>query len=157
MKYEGRLSKPIVRKKLGLLAPEEAFELDYKRVVDEMFGKLPELFAAHAVPDGNWAALAIELAKEHVPGFRVVNPAGRKTEWEVTDKAELRVDVDAEIEQSGLSVIEAIKVTIRRPAWAAKTKPMKLDAIRKHYDAADPRWVRIVEDARRWESIQSDN
>lgn len=156
MKYTGRLSKTIARKRIGILAGEDAYTAEAKRVTDEMFSKLPDLFQAHGVEDGNWVALSLALAKSHVPGFKVVDPAGRRPEWDISHKAEFRLDVDTIIEKSGLpkpSVVEAIKLVCRLDAWAEKTKPMKLTALEKHYYSADMRWVQVARDARAYESI----
>jgi hypothetical protein len=72
MKYTGKLSKTIAQKRLGLLADDDAYLAEAKRTTDEMFAKIPDLFAAHGVPDGNWMWLALELAKSHVPGFKLL-------------------------------------------------------------------------------------
>ena len=124
-----------------------------------MFAKLPDLFKAHEVPKGNWMALALALAKAHVPGFKVVKRAGRKTEWNISDKAEFRLDVDGIVSESGdlLPVTEAIKLACRLDAWSSKTNPMTLAAVTKHYYNADLRFVEIVKKARAYESIVSTN
>jgi hypothetical protein len=153
LKYTGKLNKPIVRKRIGILANEDAYMAEAKRITDEMFAKLPDLFAAHGLQHGDWVALAMELAKAHVPGFQVNKPAGRKTEWDISHKAEFRLDVDAIVANSGLSVVEAIKLTIRSDAWAVKAAPMTIAALEQHYYKADMRWVQIVKDARAYESI----
>ena len=152
MKYTGTLKKPITRRRIGLLAFEDAYQAEYERVNDEMIAKLPDLFKTHDVPEGNWVALAIALAKTHVPGFKEVNPAGRKTEWDIADKAEFRLDVDIAVMNSGntLPVTEAIKLACRLDAWASKTKLMTLAAITKHYYTADLRFVEVGKDARAW-------
>ena len=83
MKYSGTLAKPIARKAKHLLLAEalrEENELISQPYKDRLT-KFPALFQAHSVPFGNWMGLALSLAIEHVPGFRIVNPAGRKTEW----------------------------------------------------------------------------
>ena len=57
--YKDKLNKPITRKRMGLLAGEDAYQSEGKRISDEMFAKLPDLFRAHDVPQGNWKALAL--------------------------------------------------------------------------------------------------
>jgi hypothetical protein len=153
MKYTDKLNKPITRKRSGLLDGEDAYQAEAKRFADEMIAKLPDLFKAHEVPEGNWVALALALAKAHVPGFKVINPAGRKTEWSIADKAEFKVDVDAVVVNAGnnLPITEAIKLACRSKAWIAKTKPMTLTALTKHYYTADLRFVEVVKSARAWQ------
>lgn len=159
-KYTGSLSKTIARRRIGILAGEDAYTAEAKRIADEMFSKLPDLFQAHGVEEGNWLALSLSLAKSHVPGFKVVEPAGRRPEWDISHKAEFRLDVDTIIEKSGepkLSVVEAIKLTCRLNDWAEKTAPMSLAALEQHYYKADLRWVQVVKDARSYESIVPTN
>lgn len=156
MKYKGSLASTIKRKRIGLLATEAAYTAEAKRITDEFFSKLPDLFKAHGVTEGNWLALSLALAEAHVPGFRVVNPAGRKARWGVSYESEFRLDVDILIEESkpkALSVVEAIKLVCRRESWIEKTKSMSLSALEKHYYSADLRWVQIVKDARAYEKI----
>lgn len=151
MKYKGTLQKPIARKPHRLLLAEalrgesELMGAPYK----EMMDKLPALFAAHSVPEGDWASLAIALAREHVPGFRIVNPAGRKTEWSPFDKAEFRYDVEAILRDApDQAVTEAIRKGARLERWAEKTKGMKVTALSKHYYSGNPKFFQIIEDAR---------
>lgn len=153
MKYTGTLNKPITKRRLSLLALYPLRD-EYQRQTDEALSKLPDLFAAHDVQNGNWPALALALARAHVPGFKIVEPAGRPTEWGLADKAEFRFDVDTFVINSGntMLVTEAIKLACRLDAWASKTKPMTLAAITKHYYTADLRFVEIVKDARAWDA-----
>lgn len=156
MKYSKELTTPIKRKRMGLLADDEIFQLEAKRIVDEMFAKLPALATAHGVPANDWFALALALAKEHVPGFKVVNPAGRPPEWTELDKAEFKIDIDKVRDASGKSVDESMKLVIRHERWATKTGPMKIEAMRQHYYNADERLIRIMEDAKRYEALLAD-
>jgi|GEM_PF-2237069 len=153
MKYSGRLSKTIAQRRIGILESEDVYQTEAKRITDEIFSKFPELFVAHGVPDGNWFLLALELAKAHVPGFKVVKPAGRKTEWSIVDKAEFRLDVGTLVDKDSLSVVEAIKLVIRLDAWATKTAPMTVAALEQHYYNADLRFVEIVKNARAWQAL----
>ena len=158
--YTGRLGKTIARRKMGLLADEADFIAEANRITDEMYSKLPDLFYAHGVEAGNWKALGLALAKAHVPGFKVADPAGRPTEWSKFHKAEFKLDVDAFIERTKpekLSVVEAIKRVIRQDAWSEKTKKMTLSALEKHYYDADRRWCKVVQDARAYELIVPTN
>ena len=150
MKYDGELKKAVVRKRLGLLSDTNA---EAERITVEVFSKLPALFDAHGVQPGDWMALAIELAKTHVPGFQVNDPPGAPTKWCITEKAEFRIDVDSVIADMHLSIPEAIKLVIRQPRWIEKTTPMTLVALEKQYKTTDMRWVKVIQDARAWEKM----
>lgn len=150
MQYEGELKKAVVRKRLGLLSDTNA---EAERITVEVFSKLPALFDAHGVQPGDWMALAIELAKAHVPGFQVNDPPGAPTKWCITEKAEFRIDVDSVIADMHLSIPEAIKLVIRQPRWIEKTTPMTLGALEKQYKNTDMRWVKVVQDAGAWEKM----
>lgn len=157
MKYTGRLAKPIAQKRIGILADATAYEAEARRYVDEMFSKLPDLFHAHAVTEGDWMKLCLELAKAHVPGFKLTKPVGRKTEWGLVEKAEFKVDVDGIKNAGGLTVVKAIRQAILLEAWAQKASPMTIAALEKNYYEADSRFVQVVKDARAYESMVKTN
>lgn len=153
MKYTGRLREPITRRAMGLLEDDEAHQAESKRITDEMFSKLPDLFQSHGVPDGDWRALVVGMAKAHVPGFNVVTRAGRKIEWSMAEKSAFRVDVDAIVAASDkrLPLTEAIRLARRAETWADKSKLMSAAALKKHYDKADLRFVEVVKAAQLWD------
>ena len=154
MKYTGELQKTIPTKKIGLLDDEDSRRAEAKRIAALKVSKMPALFAAHGVALGDWVNLAFELAKEFVPGFRVVEPAGRPTEWSGVDKAEFKLSVDdMQAANPGIPKTQAITKVCRLSRWEAKTKGMKVTALRKHYDNADATWVAIVKDAKAYESM----
>ena len=158
MKYTGTLAKPIARKRTGLLNDDATIEAEANRTTLERFAKLPDLFRAHGVPENDFLRLAISLAKEHVPGFKLVNPPGRKTEWSDYYKAEFKLTVDAMREANpGMPTTQAISKVCRLSSWEEKTKGMKVSALRKHYDAADPRFVKLMKDAKAYDSIVRDD
>lgn len=154
MKYKGLLNKPVVRKHLGLLATDEQRAEAANRQFHELVAKLPLLAEAHGVAAGDWFGLAFELARAHVPGFKVIDPAGRPTEWGDIDKAKLKVDVDELIAaHNGMPVTEALRRVRKLDRWTEKTKDMKETALSKHYYGADVRWVKMLMDAKAWDSI----
>ena len=77
-----------MRRRVGLLATDEQVAAAVNAQVDELLSKLPLLAEAHGVRHGDWFALVVSLARTHVPGFKLVEPAGRPTEWGMFDKAE---------------------------------------------------------------------
>jgi hypothetical protein len=157
VKYAGKLKKPIARKRLGWLYDESHYLEDAQRIEDERLAKLPDLFAAHNVPLGDWQGLAMALAKAHVPGFKATRPPGRPNDWDAKETAEFKVDVDDIAERDGLSIVEAIKLVIRTTAWAEKTSSMTLPALEKrYYEGHDSKWIELVKKARSYEAIIGD-
>lgn len=149
MKYTDKLAKPIKAKRLGLLATDADFQAEGVRVTAEKFAKLPDLCAAHGVVYGDWLSLALALATEHVRGFKVESPAGRRIEWGEHDKAMFRLDVeDMQCASVGLPLTEAMRRVCRLSQWTDKTTGMKITALSKHFYSADSRWVLLVRDAR---------
>ena len=154
MKYTGALKKGIVRKHPGLLAGEDDYKAEAMRITRERFAKLPDLFNAHGIAEHDYLGLVLALANEHVPGFKCIKPPGRTTEWGDWDKAEFRLSVDdMRAAHPGMPTTQAIAKVCRLFSWEAKTKGMKVTALRKHYDAADARWVAIAKDAKAYDLI----
>jgi hypothetical protein len=156
VKYKGRLSKPIVRRRVGPLASDEQRAAAVNAQVDELLSKLPLLADAHGVRHGDWFALAVSLARAHVPGFKIVEPAGRPTEWSFFDKAEFRLYVDS-IRGSGKTLDASIKYVAKSDKWSSKVAGMTLGALRKHYYSADPRFFAVLADAKAYESMVGDD
>ncbi|MBA3774000.1 MAG: hypothetical protein H0X13_16365 [Ramlibacter sp.] len=149
MKYTGRLGKPITRRPIGgLLNLDESIRTAIEAEANEMWAKLPDLFAAHAVRENDWCGLALALAKAHVTGFKVADPPGRRTEWSAVDKAELRIDADEVRDATGKTVEASIREATKVDRWKEKVKGMKPAALRQHYYQAETSWVQMVKDAR---------
>jgi hypothetical protein len=154
VKYTGKLAKPIVSKQLGLLATDDDIKAEALRVATEKVNKVSALFAVHGVELNDWMDLAFELAEEYVPGFKVVRPAGRPTEWQEYDKAEFKLAVDdMKSANEGIATTEAIRRVCRLSHWAEKNKGMKVTALSKHYYAADSRFVAMMQDAKAYNLI----
>jgi hypothetical protein len=154
MKYSGRLAKPVRRKRyqLRLAAALRNDEALLHASVNEAFEKLPDLFATHEIEQGDWVGLAIKLAFAHVPGFKIVDPPGRPTEWSGFEKAELRYDADALIaSRKTLSVTAALQAVKKHERWAAKAAGMKPAALAKHYYAADVSLLPLIEKSRAYD------
>ena len=154
MKYTGKLAKPIVSKQLGIFATDDDIHAEALRVTTEKVNKVSALFAVHGVELHDWMDLAFELAEEYVPGFKVVRPAGRPTEWQEYDKAEFKLAVDdMKSANKGIATTEAIRRVCRLSHWTEKTKGMKVPALSKHYYAADSRFVSMMQDAKAYNLI----
>lgn len=156
MKYTGKLAKPIVRRRVGLLMTDEQLASIDRAEFAELFSKLPLLAEAHGVSHGDWFALAVSLARAHVPGFKFVEPAGRPVRWHALDKAHFKLDVDS-FRATGKTLDASIRIVAKRDEWSAKVAGMKPAALRQHYYSADPRWVGLASDARAYKSMVGDD
>jgi len=153
MKYSGVLATPLNRPQIGVIHTDDQIEAEWRRVLVERLEKLPALAQAHGVAEGDWLGLAMRLAETHVPGFKMVNRAGRRTEWSELDKAELRIDADDIREKTGKTVDASIREAVKSDRWRGKTSEMKPAALRQHYYAADARFIQIAQDARAFEGL----
>lgn len=106
-RYAGDLAKPIVRKRPTPPANrffnptfdqiqkryETECDAEKRKAVDEFFRRIDLLWDRFDIEPGNWKALAISLAHEHVPGLQFaepVQPARRqRLEWTI-DRFRLR-------------------------------------------------------------------
>ncbi len=121
--YRGALSEPIKRQK-----PANALRERY-----EQARKWGALFAHYNIPIGqpnNWFFLANALAREHVPGFRVVNPPGKRPS---PKQVTLDVMLCAELgraELSNKSIKAAAARLVRRPG---RFKGRSAEGLRQRY------------------------
>lgn len=157
MKYTGDLGDPIASTRLGLFSSEEDAEREAHRIVAKKAEKIPALFQVHGVEVGDWPSLALALANAHVPGFRVGAPAGRPAEWTAADDAEFRLDVDAALAAGGKTVDRAIETVAKQDRWSKKAEKMKTTALRQHYYRANDAWIRLVSDARAYQTAKRDD
>ncbi len=145
--YTGVLAQPIKRRRLSLLDDEAA---ENRRIAREMAEKLSELAKSHGIdwdgsPDAS-TALMLALARTHVPGFRVIAPAGRKKGLSELDKAYLRREVDAVKLATGKTMSPAIAQVMKTEPWRDKLAGKSVGALAQQLkDGA--KWLRIVADA----------
>lgn len=80
-KYAGDLASPIVDRPLGLLASEETVGAHETAIFVEELRRLELLRKQYNIAEGlgEWFALSLALARDHVSGFRRVSPPGRKS------------------------------------------------------------------------------
>lgn len=107
--YKGKLNKPII---ISDIQPktDKIFEADTSKVLGQFYAdnsfvikELTErmkLLLKHYEIESNdenrWYELALNLAKNHVPGFRVEGKSGKKTGWTPQAYAKLYFDVQRE-------------------------------------------------------------
>ncbi|WP_157627245.1 hypothetical protein [Variovorax boronicumulans] len=153
MKYQGALERPIVANDVRGLLADEARIAEATRQVNLMLEKLPQLAQAHGVEPGDWFALVMAMAKEHVPGFRVIAKAGRDELWSDLEKAELKIEVDA-YRKAGRNLKQAIEAVLANGRWEQK-RPTH-SALDTHYKRADKSLVAMVLDARAFRAINDE-
>lgn len=154
VKYEGALERPIVANNVRGLLADEARTAEAARQVDLMIEKLPLLAKAHGVEAGNWFALVMAMAKEHVPGFRVITKAGRTELWSDLEKAELKIEID-EHRSADRNLKQAIEAVLADGKWEKK-RPTH-SALETHYKRADESLVAMVRDARAFRARNEEN
>ena len=150
-KYSGSLSKPRPHLvPLGLLATREHTDARSESEVREAVELMNLLFAHYNVAPGNWAGAAFALAYDHVPAFRRAGPTGRKGKWDVLIRAQLAVAIDKLVLDRGVSASTAAVHLARKEPWKSLLSTHRgsaSDALRKQYEAADPRWTKVYRDS----------
>lgn len=126
--YVGDLSTPIAPTdvKMSLLddpvVRDAKVEAEKRRIAAELERRLVLLMKHHGVPADqgllSLALLAIELAREHVPGLRVeASPvAHRPTAWTSDRKARLVADM-VELMAEGKTKAEAARALVKKDAY----------------------------------------
>jgi hypothetical protein len=121
-----------------------------------------ELCDFYGIERTNWAALALHLAKAHVPGLRMENaPRGQPSKWGLFERAELRATIDDMIRNHPSGALKpsgAAENLARREPWKSKLAKSKkpADALRKQYEKADPRAVKIWREAAAYQYYEAD-
>lgn len=158
IKYTGVLAKPMPHARPpGLLASDAQVKAWAEERVSEWRKRMDALFDFHRIQRDNWNMLAGTLADCHVPGFAEEKARrGAKTKWDEMKRADLKIAVDDYIravlpKRTGIAA--AIRVIARQQSWKAEvsrsTNPVA--ALRKQYDLADVRWVRMKRLSNAWE------
>lgn len=98
-----------------LMATVHHVECEYNK-------KLTALMRHHnivAKKDGAWRALALELAKDHVPGFKIIQEkeGGRGTFWNEFALAKLYFDVSNMMAARNQNISGACDLLLREPPW----------------------------------------
>jgi hypothetical protein len=156
-KYHGILAKARKHDPVpGPLASDDARTAWIERYKSEFLKRWRALFDAHGVAWGNESELLWRLAEAHVPGLNMHARSGPKATWDATTKVELRIAVnecvaDRQRQGKSASVTQACAILAKRDPWKGKLRLGKKpsEALRGHYNTADPRMVDRVVDARR--------
>lgn len=167
-KFSGELAEPLKPMfRGGLFSTGQSEEADARERAEILLRKLQALAAHYGVEnqDLNLQTLyvALALAKEFVPGFKVADPNkrdGRPEVWTDIREGFLIVEIDKEMERGskcGVS-IAALKLSKRTP-WKeicklAGSKDAR-ETLRKRYYSARKtnRWQAILRDSQAYEKL----
>lgn len=152
-RYLGLLGQPIVANHIPGLLADDARHIESARQVGLMLEKLPLLAEAHGVANGDWFALVLALAREHVPGFKVVAKGGRSELWSDIEKAELSIEVEA-ARKALKTLKQAIEAVLLGGRWAEKRPTAS--ALETHYRHADKKVVALLRDAQAYRTGRGD-
>lgn len=168
-KFTGELAEPLKPMfRGGLLGTGEFREADVQERIEAQSRKLQLLAKHYAVehPDLNTQTLfvALALAREFVPGFRVADPttreAGRPEVWTDFREGFLIVEMDKVMRQrGGCGVAEAAATLSKRTPWkqlckAAGAKDSASSLRQRYYLAKKSgKWIAVLEDAASYEQL----
>ena len=124
----------------------------------ETFRKVNLLFDEYEIADHNWMRLAFLLAKDFVPGVRMIAAtSGRPKVWNALTLAELKIAIDEQISQhSGWQITDAARIIAKNSPWKERVAKSKNPAelLRRNYYQADQRWVNVLKKGMAWEESQ---
>ena len=104
--------------------------------------RLEELRGAYGIRDcsaNGWKALALAMAGDFIPAFRIRRPAGAPTKWGRLELAKLCAQVDR-LRGDGLSVLAACSVIAKeRKAPYTNGAILSADTLRRRYYQAKAR------------------
>jgi ribosomal protein RSM22 (predicted rRNA methylase) len=133
--------------KIGLLASEEQRNRLIRERVDEEFLRMSALAEKMDIPNGpgRWYAVALSLARLHIPELRPIKHDGRATVWGDFELGVLVVEMEREIASTTprKSIADAARSLARRSPWKDLLAPWQEgqthssdpgEAIRKQYN-----------------------
>lgn len=88
---------------------------DHTARVEERLQLLLDVFGIPRHSESRWRDLAVSLAKEFVPGFRVVNQSGAPRLWSPDALMALRIEVETMARESGIKAMEACRRLLKNP------------------------------------------
>jgi hypothetical protein len=99
------------------------------------------LFVHYGIQDGDYPALAMALAQQHVPGFAIAKgSSGAKTKWDAFETALLRVHIDVIQTERNKRFAEAARIAARSERWASKVRKDSTnlgETLRRRAETAD--------------------
>lgn len=140
LKFTGELAKPIIMRsrRVTILTdtPERRAEIEkynneeIQRVFVESFQKMDLLFEKFEIPadipqEGKYPILALMLARQFIPGFRIKNLSnsrgrGRAKEWDIVKYTQLLADAELLRRDKDRSDSEICRILTRSPRFVAR-------------------------------------
>ncbi len=146
---------------IGLLASDEQRDRLIRERFDEEFRRMNALAEKMEIPDGlgRWYAVALNLARLHVPELRPLKDDGRATVWGDFELGVLVVEMEREIASTtpNKSIADAARSLARRSPWKDLLAPWQEgqthspdpgEAIRKQYsNGRKNRFAQVARDS----------
>ena len=125
---------------------EAALEEQWREALERMM----LLFDHYGIDDhSNWVALAFALARDHVPGLRIMKDRpGAKRKWTPTDAARLQLALGKIMGERNVTKTHAARILVKQDPWSSMAKTAAT-LLRRAQDV-DNRWVKVMEDAARF-------
>jgi hypothetical protein len=119
--FKDALAQPRPPRRVSLLASEEDRQKQYAAWAAEDLGKLSALCDHYGIASGpnQYMFLAIELAKEVVPGFQEQKKKGRPRKWTTIAKSILVVEVRRFIAETNKDATAACKTLAAKQPWTS--------------------------------------
>jgi hypothetical protein len=97
----------------------------------------------------NWPALAFALARDHVPGLRIMKDRpGAKTKWTPIDGARLQIALGRIMAKRNVTMTQPARILVKQDPWSAMAKTATT-LLRRAQDV-DNRWVKMMKDVARF-------
>jgi hypothetical protein len=118
--FKDALAQPVPSRRVSLLASEEDRQKQYAAWAAEDLGKLSSLCDHYGIAPGpnQYMFLALELAREFVPGLQEQKRKGRPTKWTTVTKSILVVEVRRLIAETSRGPTSACKTLAAKQPWS---------------------------------------
>lgn len=117
----------------------------------ETFRRVNLLFDEYEIADRNWMRLAFRLARDFVPGVRmIVATSGRPKVWNALTYAELKISIDEQLSSHpDWQITDAARIIAKKSPWKERVANSKnaVELLRRNYYHADERWVNFLKKA----------
>ena len=150
--YTGVLLKPLPPISegvtLAMLARGQTsrYPLADPRHGDDLTCRLEALFAHYRLKPDDWEGLALCLAMDHVPGFRVMQaPPGAQPSRRPVENEQLALELRVVMSECNLTGAAAARAIVASGRWSAAVKNPK--TLHRRAQAANSDLTRVLEDA----------
>lgn len=158
--YAGLLAERIPEFRGGYISDFESFEKwvdDYEELIEEKLLLLLDHYGIERDAADAWKCLTLRLAREVVPGFRVVR-VGAPRKWTHVHDALARLAIDEHLAANAatekMNVLDAARHVVRQRDWKIRAGPSNgpANVLRQAYFRADAELVDRLRD-RDWRRL----